>query len=121
MPMAGFEARIDALGEQSLTDVQFDINRVTGRAELTKDGVMAFSIPYSKGWKVYVDGQESKALQVNIGWLGTYLTGGSHEIRLQYTTPGAVPGRWIALLSWVIFAGVCIAGSHLEKKRSERS
>lgn len=121
VPMAGFEARIDALGEESLTDVQFDINRVTGRAELTKDGVMAFSIPYSKGWKVYVDGQESKALQVNIGWLGTYLTGGSHEIRLQYTTPGAVPGRWIALLSWVIFAGVCIAGSRLEKKQSERS
>jgi uncharacterized membrane protein YfhO len=71
---------------------------------------MAFSIPYSSGWKVYVDGQKTQALQVNEGWLGTLLTAGRHEITLRYTTPGAVTGRWISLAAWILFLVICLWG-----------
>jgi len=122
VPMDSFEERIRQMNAQPLQDVTFSMNTVEGNVSAAGNCVMAFSIPYSAGWNVFVDGKKARAIEVNIGWLGTALTAGEHAIRLVYRTPGALPGRWISLAAWLIFALVCVFGrNRTGRKHTERT
>ena len=118
VPMSTYTARIDQRNEQGMRDEVFSVNQVQGSADITKDCVMVFSVPYSTGWKIYVDGEKAPVLQANVGWLGTRLTPGRHQIRLEYATPGAFPGRLISLLAWAGFILICaVPGNRADKRK----
>ena len=117
VPMNTFTARVDQRNEQSMRDEVFSVNRVQGSADITKDCVMVFSVPFSTGWKIYVDGEKTPALRSDVGWLGACLTPGQHQIRLEYATPGAVPGRLVSLLAWVGFILMCALPGRKEDRR----
>ena len=73
---------------------------------------MFFSLPYDKGWKVYVDGQRVETFPIDRGeekveteegtieyvetddgaFLGAVLPAGAHEVEIVYTAPGGVVG-----------------------------
>ncbi len=108
IPMDSYEELIGARNDESLENVSFGINRVSGTVSVTGTKVMQFSIPYSSGWQITVDGKKQDALQVNTAWLGTVLTEGDHSIVLTYMTPGAFAGRILAVAGWLLFLGACI-------------
>lgn len=56
-PMDGYTDEINALKENVLTDVELGNNKVTGQITLDRNKYLCLTIPYSKGWKVYVDGE----------------------------------------------------------------
>ena len=45
------------------------------------------SLPYSKGFQAYVDGQKTELKQANTMYMALELTKGDHEIRITYYTP----------------------------------
>ena len=94
-----------------------DSNTITGTIESSKDGMMAFSIPYDKNWHVYIDGQEQALQPVNIAMMGTGVTQGIHEVQLIYHKENS--WGWYAVAGAVLFAvGIVIdAGWHKNRKR----
>lgn len=63
---------------------EFQEESITGSVDMTKDGIMVFTIPYDTDWVAYVDGEVQKLLHANIGFMGLELSAGQHEIRLEY-------------------------------------
>ena len=69
---------------------------------LFRSGMMTFSIPYDNNWHVYVDGAEQALQPVNIAMMGTTVTQGTHEVRLNYHKENN--WGWYAAAGAVLFA-----------------
>ncbi|MDE7325550.1 MAG: YfhO family protein [Lachnospiraceae bacterium] len=91
-------------------------NYVTGKISLSKPKILALSIPYSTGWKAYVDGKEQTLFPANTMYCALVLDQGEHEIELRYRTPGLVAGSMISLVGIVIWI-LCIKGRGGEGRR----
>ncbi len=107
-PMDGLEARVDALKEDTLQNVSFGTNSVTGSINLDQAKLLVLSIPFSDGWKAYVDGQETEILRVNTAYSGLNLDKGRHEIRLTYRTPYLNVGLIACGTGLLIWLGIAL-------------
>ena len=107
-PFDRYAERVNALAKESLREVEIGANRVSGKITVSKEKLLCLSIPYSKGWRVSVDGEERELLQTGTAFSGVALEAGTHEVVLEYRTPGLLAGTVIALTAWSIFAGFVI-------------
>lgn len=123
-PMENYEAEVTALQEDVLENVDlhndnrsYSTSRVTGQIDLEEEKLLCLSIPYSAGWRAYVDGKEQTLLQANGMYMALELEAGSHTIELVYETPGLKAGLVISCL------GVVAAGAlwllHRGKKKKQ--
>ena len=85
-----------------LTEESHATSTVTGKVDLSNDSLVLFSIPYSKGWSAYVDGQKTNLVQADIMYMAVPVTAGEHTITLEYHTPGLGAGLLISLASLAI-------------------
>ena len=87
---------------------------------MDKEGVLLISIPYSKGWRAYVNKEPVEILKGNISFLALPLDVGNHEIVLEYETPYLKAGAIISAISFTIFIGIIIYNSKIQqiKKRN---
>ena len=69
--------------EERATPIIVRMNAENGRANL-----VFFSIPYDKGFKAYVDGEETVVEKVDYGFMAVPVSSGKHEIRLVYRPYG---------------------------------
>ena len=102
-----FEKAYNELADEQLKIDRFSDTDIYGTIEAKKDGVMFLSIPYEKGWSVYVDGKKSETKKLMQAMLGVRIQPGRHEIRIKYIPEGFVSGTAIssaALLLFVLFA-----------------
>jgi uncharacterized membrane protein YfhO len=72
---------------QSLQNVQFTEERVSGSIQAQQAGILFLSIPYSAGWHIQVDGVATEALKVNSAFIGIPVTKGTHHVEMVYVTP----------------------------------
>lgn len=107
-PVAKIADQAKALDAQALTNVVIDGNQVTGEIGLTKEKILCFSIPYSKGWKLYVDGKEHQLKKANTMFLAAEVEAGEHQIRLEYQTPLLKVGFGLSILGLVSLAGITV-------------
>ena len=61
------------------------------------------SIPYSTGWKAYVDGKERKIFCADEAFMMLKLTSSDKNIVLEYRTPGLLVGCLISLLTLLCY------------------
>ena len=101
--MENYDQALDDLREESLQDVTLDTNQISGNVSVSGEKLMAFSIPYNVGWKVYVDGEETKIYHVNTIYMGIRLTEGDHHIVVKYASPGNKIGIIGSLIFCLIF------------------
>ncbi len=93
----GVSEGLTRLGRERLEDVEILSNEVRGSIEVSGDRLLLLTIPFSGGWKAFVDGQEQKLLNANIMYMGLELSKGKHDIILKYTTQGLREGLFISL------------------------
>ncbi len=98
-PMENYSGQVEALRQETLTNVDlhndnevFGTNEVTGTISLSEPKILCLTVPYSKGWTAYVDGEEQELLPANTMFMALTLDEGEHEIRLVYHTPGLTAG-----------------------------
>ncbi|MCD7894800.1 MAG: YfhO family protein [Erysipelotrichaceae bacterium] len=119
LPMNNYEEQVSNLQQDTLENVDFHTNsvnatnKVTGNISLNESKYLLLTIPYSKGWSAYVDGEKQELLQANTMYSALYLDAGKHEIVLTYETPGLKYGAIISAISLVIVVGVL----YVEKKK----
>lgn len=120
-PVKNLSAQIQALGEEVLTDVEKDVNTLTGKISLEKPKALLLAIPYSQGFRAFVDGKEQDLLKANTMYMALELQEGTHEIRLTYCTPYLKTGAVLSLLGIFTYIFLCIwKKSHKTTKKGEK-
>ncbi len=84
----------------------FTDTNIEGTFTADEDEVLFTSIPYDKGWNVYIDGQEvaeENIVKISDALLGVKVSSGEHTIKLEYSIPGLniayiVSGVFVILL-----------------------
>ena len=103
----------DAVMQQVLAKVgdlyydvtKFDGTTVQGNINASKDGIMYTSIPYYKGWKAYVDGEQADIIKIGNALCGVKLSSGSHTVEFKYFPYGLKLGLIISMIG-IFVAGV---------------
>ncbi len=98
-----YSQKTKELSENHLENVLFEPNKVSGTIVMDDNKYLLLSIPYSKGWKAFVDGKEAELLEGNEHYLALAFTKGKHDIKLEYMTPGLIPGLFISFATLTSF------------------
>ena len=119
--MEDYAEQVTQLSEEALENVVFDTNKINGTIDLENTKFLCISIPYSKGWSIYVDGEKRELLRANTAYMGIELEAGHHEIELKYFTPYLKISIICTMVGILIFAGMVILdkrkGIHKGKNR----
>lgn len=118
VPRSGYKDQIAALNRDSLENVAFGKNMVTGSVTLDSPQYMVFQIPWSRGWKLKVNGEERELLQTDQCYMGAVLPEGANEIELTYVTPASRLGWTVSLAGLVLLVLGLMAGRR-RKRRME--
>ena len=70
--------------------------------DVLEDSTLLTTIPYSTGWKVWVDGQEVETYKILDSLLGFTISKGAHRIEYRYTTPFLLEGSLVSLASLLL-------------------
>ena len=80
-----FERAYCALADEQLHITDFTDRDIKGEITVNEDGIMFLSIPFEKGWKVYIDGEKAETFKLLQSMTGVRVPKGSHSVRLKYT------------------------------------
>lgn len=86
-----------------VSDVTFTTNKISCNVDLEKARIVNISVPYSKGWSMYVDGEEVEIFKVNNLSMGAEVQEGEHHIVLIYQTPFLKLSVILTIIGWIIF------------------
>lgn len=97
-PMDQVESWQRRLAEDVLEEIVFSDNQMTGKITLDREKFLCVTLPYSKGWRAYIDGTETKVMQADTMYMAIHVPKGSHQIRFVYMTPYLKPGLCLTAL-----------------------
>ena len=120
-PMTDYPAQIEALRSETLQDIHIKGNTISGAIDVSEPKLLAMSIPYSRGWQVYVDGAKADLLKTNLMYCGVELAPGKHTILMKYESQGVRRGLLISGLSTAVFVLCIIAGRIRSRKTNIQS
>ena len=89
--------RLEQTKVQELKLETFSATHFSGTMEALEDSTVLTTIPYSTGWKVWVDGQEVETYKILDSLLGFTISKGIHQIEYRYTTPFLLEGSLVSL------------------------
>lgn len=95
----------------------FSSNNISGTVNSEKDAVLYFSIPYDKGWNIYIDGEKAELFKVNYGFIGAYVEAGEHDIVLKYQIPYMTISIIISIIGIVAIVIWCVYWQRREKRQ----
>ena len=97
-----FSKGYDMLSEGQIITEEFTDNYIKGKVVTKYDGILYTSIPYDKGWTVYIDGEkveETDIHQIGQAMLGVNILRGSHIVEFRYKAKGLSLGLAVSLLT----------------------
>lgn len=99
-----FQRAYDKMNREPLEITDFSDTEIQGTVKASQSGILLTSIPYTAGWKAFVDGNPVEKVGIGgDGLIGVPLTGGVHEIRLKYNSPFLMPALISTLLGPLLF------------------
>ncbi|MCD8008699.1 MAG: YfhO family protein, partial [Clostridiales bacterium] len=110
LPVEDYVEDVTALSEVMLEDVDENNDLITGTVSASDTRLLTFSIPYTKGWTLWVDGEETELFQVDKLYMGAVIQAGDHEIVLRYSMPWLKIGMVASgvALAAIAVRGVCV-------------
>lgn len=72
-------------------------SHLKGSVNADRDGLLTFSFPYEKEWKVFIDGTRVKTKSSAGGLLAADINKGKHEIELSYIPKGFILGLPVSI------------------------
>ncbi len=88
---------------------------IEGNINVKEDGYFKLSIPYDKGFEIYVDGEKTNYEVVNKSFIGFKINEGNHNIRIVYVSPLFKEGLVISFVGLVLFVGAVVYYRKREK------
>ncbi len=93
----------------------FSDTTIEGTFSADIDEVLFTSIPYDKGWNLYIDGEkvaEENIIKISEALLGVKVSSGEHSIKFEYS----IPGLNTAIIISVTFISLLLITLILKKK-----
>ena len=117
-PMSKYEEDIEKLRSSACNDIYVSDDHIYGTVQAEDKRLLQFTIPYSDGWRAYVDGEETDIIKSNVMYMALEIEEGSHTIELKYGTPYLKIGTALSLLT---LAGiVCVAVKELRCRKTKK-
>lgn len=88
--------------ENSLSNIKQEGNDIVATCDFNEKSLVFSTISYDEGFTVYVDGEKTDKVKLAEGFLGFYVPEGSHDIRINYVSPGFEMGKSISLIALVL-------------------
>lgn len=98
-----FQQGVEKLSQSTLSCTKSTDTLIKGTIDVKEDGLFYTSIPYDKGWKAYVDGEQVEITPLCDALVTFKLPAGQHDIKLRYCPQGFVLGLVATLLSVAAF------------------
>ena len=117
VPLEEYRRAIPALRQSALEHVETGVDVMQGSVSADQPKLMVLTIPYSEGWKAFLDGAEVPVLTANGRYLGLVIPAGEHRVELRYHTPWLTAGALVSLAGILTFAGMAL----LRKGRGQKS
>lgn len=92
----------------------FRDNYLSGKINTTKNENLVTTIPYSRGWKVKVDGKPVKVSRTLNVFIGLNMKPGKHTVVMRYRTPGLLIGVITSIIGIILLV---VFNGYLEKKK----
>lgn len=89
--------------ENCLQDLTIKSNTISGTLQTASDKLLFMSIPYSTGWRCYLDEKEIPILKANTGFCAVEIPAGAHSVVWKYHTPGLKLALFLSIISYLIF------------------
>jgi len=118
MSYSKFETVMKTLSENVWEISEFSDTLVRGRINVEPGKVMLTSIPYYKGWDVYIDGKKAEYQAFDEAFIAVRLTSGMHEVEFRYHSPCLGAAVLISIVSILIFVCLCILRSRRPVKKN---
>lgn len=112
---AKFEQGFNNLKDGQLEYTTFEDTKIEGNFTATENEILFTSIPYDKGWSVYIDNQKAEdddIVVISDALLGVRVNEGTHSIRFEYEPSGLTLSTIIS----ISFIFLLILFSVLRKK-----
>lgn len=88
-----FNTIINKLKQNQLEVTNINKNILTGKIKIDNDdSLLMLTLPYEKGWNIYVDGKKVDYEEVYNTFIGIRLDSGEHEIKMKFYSPGLILG-----------------------------
>ena len=110
IPLSAYREDAAARRAEGMTDVKLGKDRITGKIAVSGDRVLQIAVPYSDGWRAWVDGEEKPVFRCGGMYMGLEIGAGSHEIEMRYATPGLKAGAIISLAAALAAVALSILG-----------
>ena len=107
-PLRRTRNRIRHLKENTLENLQVESNRIQGTLHLDQNKLLCMTIPYSKGWHAFVDGQEVQVKQADTAFMAIEVGAGDHKITWRYCTPYLKEGCCLTVFGIFAWLGLAI-------------
>lgn len=99
-----FDAGWENLSDETWDPVLLSDTHLKGDITVRNDGLFCTSIPYTRGWKLYVDKKEHDIQPVlSDAFIGAALPEGTHTVELIYEPEGFTAGCVISAASLLVF------------------
>ena len=107
-PMENFSKSMDDLRAESLKNIMISEDNIKGDIHVSSSKILFLSIPYSRGWTAYVDGEKAELLKANTMFMALPISEGDHRIELVYKTPLLKISAIISLTGFVLFFSLIV-------------
>lgn len=101
-----FIEAFNILNNNSLNVSEFTNNKITGTVNASKDTTLICSIPYDKGWSVYIDGKKAETNDIYGALISVNVPAGEHTVTLKYMPVNFILGCIITSLCIIILIGI---------------
>lgn len=101
-----FTEAFNILNNNSLNVSEFTNNKIKGTVNADKDATLICSIPYDKGWSVYIDSKKVETNDIYGAFISVHVPAGEHNITLKYTPVNLILGCIITSLCIIILIGI---------------
>lgn len=82
-----WEKAYEVLNNYALVIDDFEEDYILSKSDFNEDKMVFTSIPYDKGWNVFIDGKKQKSFKIYDVFLGFDVSKGKHKIELKYEVP----------------------------------
>lgn len=72
------------LPDRSSYFTRLNDSHITGNIYVKSDAMLMLSVPYRKGWNIYVDGVKQETVNAGYGFMAVAVSQGEHEITVKY-------------------------------------
>lgn len=103
MDMGVLKEVLYKMSRQHMENIQYDSTHIAGNITLKEEGKIFFSVPYEKGWSIYVNDKKTEPELYGECFMTLPLKAGKYEIYMEYQPTGRNEGIVITICGVILF------------------